>query len=130
MCVCVQCALLYTTLGGQRRIRVHTLALPVTDSLATVFKGADLDAYTCHLSRRVAGMLPGASIQAVRDMVTNSVVNTLYAYRKHCAANSSTVQLILPEALKLLPLHALALLKGAALKVRTRACVCVCVFAC
>lgn len=29
----VQCALLYTTIQGERRIRVHTMALPVTSVL-------------------------------------------------------------------------------------------------
>ena len=33
-----QAALLYTTPSGQRRIRVHTVALPVTDNVSTVFK--------------------------------------------------------------------------------------------
>ena len=40
----LQAALLYTNVAGQRVIRVHTLALPVTDNISTVFKGADLDA--------------------------------------------------------------------------------------
>jgi protein transport protein SEC24 len=40
----LQSALLYTNVAGQRVIRVHTLALPVTDNISTVFKGADLDA--------------------------------------------------------------------------------------
>ncbi len=39
-----QSALLYTNTAGQRVIRVHTLGLPVTDNISTVFKGADLDA--------------------------------------------------------------------------------------
>lgn len=39
-----QSALLYTNTAGQRVIRVHTLALPVSDNISTVFKGADLDA--------------------------------------------------------------------------------------
>lgn len=112
----LQAALLYTALDGQRRIRVHTLALPITDSISTVFKGADLDTYTLQLSRKVAGALPGGTLAGLRDTVTNGVVATLHAYRKYCAANSSEVQLILPEALKLLPLHALALLKGPGLK--------------
>ena len=43
----VQAALLYTTVDGKRRIRVHTLALQVTDSVSTAFKGADLDAQVC-----------------------------------------------------------------------------------
>ena len=31
----VQCALLYTTIQGERRIRVHTMALPVTSVLVS-----------------------------------------------------------------------------------------------
>uniref|UniRef100_A0A7S0RS66 COP-II coat subunit n=1 Tax=Chlamydomonas leiostraca TaxID=1034604 RepID=A0A7S0RS66_9CHLO len=112
----LQAALLYTTPAGQRRIRVHTLALPISDNVSTVFKGADLDAYIVHLSRRVAGGLPGGTLAGAREGVTSSVVATLHAYRKYCAASSSAVQLILPEALKLLPLYALALLKGPGLK--------------
>ncbi len=32
---CVQVALLYTTTSGERRIRVHTVAVPVTNSIST-----------------------------------------------------------------------------------------------
>jgi hypothetical protein len=39
----LQAALLYTTTDGHRRVRVHTLALPVASSLGSVFRGADLD---------------------------------------------------------------------------------------
>lgn len=39
----LQAALLYTTPEGNRRVRVHTLALPVASSLGSVFRGADLD---------------------------------------------------------------------------------------
>ena len=39
----LQAALLYTTPDGNRRVRVHTLALPVASSLGSVFRGADLD---------------------------------------------------------------------------------------
>jgi Sec23/Sec24 beta-sandwich domain len=39
----LQAALLYTTPDGHRRVRVHTLALPVASSLGSVFRGADLD---------------------------------------------------------------------------------------
>lgn len=113
----VQSALLYTNTAGQRVIRVHTLALPVSDNISTVFKGADLDAQICTLGRRVASSLVGQQpLGACREMVSSAVVATLYAYRRYCASSSSAVQLILPEALKLLPLYALSLLKGAGLK--------------
>jgi protein transport protein SEC24 len=70
------------------------------------------------MARRLAASLPGGTLAAARDATTSNTVATLAAYRKHCAINSPSVQLILPEALKLLPLYALALLKGPALRVR------------
>lgn len=38
-----QCALLYTTVTGQRRVRVHTLSIPVTSLLTNVFRYAEMD---------------------------------------------------------------------------------------
>ena len=53
---CVQCALLYTTAFGERRIRVLTLGFKVTSSVASLFRYADLDAltliYSCYSPRR------------------------------------------------------------------------------
>jgi len=49
--------------------------------------------------------------------VTNFCINILLAYRKFCATVSSSGQLILPEALKLLPLYTLALIKSAGLRI-------------
>ena len=51
--VYLQCALLYTTTDGARRVRVSTLALPVSDQMGAVFKGADLDSQLASLTRQV-----------------------------------------------------------------------------
>ena len=37
----VQCALLYTNSNGERRIRVHTMCLPVTAELSEMYRAAD-----------------------------------------------------------------------------------------
>eukprot|EP00798_Chlamydomonas_sp_ICE-L_P028228 gene28228-31329_t len=111
-----QAALLYTTTEGQRRIRVHTIAIPISDNMSTIFKAADLDSQIAIIGRRLAATLPGTSLSSARESITNQSVAILAAYRKYCASNSSSAQLILPEALKLLPLYALSLLKGPALK--------------
>ncbi|KAE8653862.1 Protein transport protein Sec24-like [Hibiscus syriacus] len=77
-----QCALLYTTVYGQRRIRVTNLSLPCTNMLSNLFCSADLDTqFSCFLKQV-----------------------------------SSSGQLILPEALKLLPLYTLALTKSTGLR--------------
>lgn len=42
--------------------------------------------------------------------MTSTCINILQSYRKHCASVSSSGQLILPEALKLLPLYTLGMI--------------------
>lgn len=49
--VCFQAAILYTNAGGERRIRVHTMALPVVPSVADVIEGADQEAVVGMLSK-------------------------------------------------------------------------------
>ena len=49
----VQCALLYTNIYGQRCVRVHNLALPVTTVLANIFRHADLEC-VCAVYQKMA----------------------------------------------------------------------------
>lgn len=46
----VLCDDFYLFLLGERRIRVHTLCLPVVNSLADVYAGADVQAVVCLLA--------------------------------------------------------------------------------
>jgi len=108
---CFQFATLYSTPGGQRRVRVHSLALPVTRSLGSVFRGADLEVYMGYLARQTISSMPGKSLASLKDIINKAVSATLLAYRKHCATSSSSGQLILPESLKLMPLFCLGLMK-------------------
>ncbi|GAB2282340.1 Protein transport protein Sec24C [Dionaea muscipula] len=111
-----QCALLYTNVYGQRRIRVTTLSLPCTNTLGVLFRSADLDTqFTCFL-KQAAIDIPTTPLLQVREQVTNHCVNILHSYRKFCASVTSSGQLILPESLKLLPLYALALIKSTGLR--------------
>lgn len=48
----IQCAVLYTTVYGQRRIRVTTLSLPCTSMLSNLFRAADLDTqFSCYMKQ-------------------------------------------------------------------------------
>ncbi|KNA05597.1 hypothetical protein SOVF_188880 [Spinacia oleracea] len=117
-----QCALLYTTVYGQRRIRVSTLSLTCTSVLSNLFRSADLDTqFACFMKQAAVGV-PTTPLLQVREQVTNHCVNILHSYRKFCANLSVSTggQLILPEALKLLPLYALALIKSIGLRTDVR----------
>jgi protein transport protein SEC24 len=66
--VYLQCALLYTTTDGARRVRVSTLALPVSDQMGAVFKGADLDSQLASLTRQVSSS-SSSSMQMVCSLL-------------------------------------------------------------
>ncbi|XP_062197191.1 protein transport protein SEC24 B-like [Phragmites australis] len=111
-----QCALLYTTVYGQRRIRVINLSLSCTSMLSNLFRYADLETqFACFLKQASNG-IPTSPLPRIREEATNTCINILQSYRKHCASVSSSGQLILPEALKLLPLYTLALVKSIGLR--------------
>ncbi|XP_052430571.1 protein transport protein Sec24B isoform X3 [Carassius gibelio] len=115
---CFQAALLYTSSKGKRRIRVHTLCLPVVSQLSEVFAGADSQAISCLLANMAIDRSISSSLSDARDALVNAVVDCLTAYR----ANGSNIQpsgLIAPAALRLFPLYVLALLKQKALRTGT-----------
>eukprot|EP00281_Chroomonas_sp_CCMP1168_P026138 CAMPEP_0206231294 /NCGR_PEP_ID=MMETSP0047_2-20121206/10758_1 /ASSEMBLY_ACC=CAM_ASM_000192 /TAXON_ID=195065 /ORGANISM="Chroomonas mesostigmatica_cf, Strain CCMP1168" /LENGTH=922 /DNA_ID=CAMNT_0053654859 /DNA_START=29 /DNA_END=2799 /DNA_ORIENTATION=- len=111
----IQCALLYTAQDGSRRIRVHTLAAPITGSISTIFKSADLDSLMNFTAKQAVVHLLAHSLESARQNLIVNAVQILYIYRRHCASNPAPGQLILPESLKLLPLYTLGMMKNKAL---------------
>lgn len=61
-----QCALLYTTVYGQRRICVITLSLPVTSMLSNLFRAANLDTQFCCFLKQAASEIPSKPFPLVR----------------------------------------------------------------
>lgn len=116
---CIQTALLYTNAAGQRRIRVLTISLLATSSMPNVYRYADLDALLNVMMRQAVIASTKNTLHAVRESIVSKCVDILANYRKTCAASTSAGQLILPEALKLLPLYALSLTKVALLRAGT-----------
>lgn len=114
----IQCALLYTNRKGQRLIRVHTLRLKVASSIGEVFRFADMDAtFTMMTKLAITQLLKNRdSVEIVRDTVNDRLTSILAAYRKNCSPSSPLGQLVLPEALKLLPIYVLGFLKSPAMR--------------
>ncbi|XP_023565801.1 protein transport protein Sec24B isoform X2 [Octodon degus] len=116
--VCFQTALLYTSSKGERRIRVHTLCLPVVSSLADVYAGVDVQAAVCLLANMAVDRSVSSSLSDARDALVNAVVDSLSAYGS-TVSNFQHSGLIAPASLKLFPLYVLALLKQKAFRTGT-----------
>ncbi|KAB2617882.1 transport protein Sec24-like [Pyrus ussuriensis x Pyrus communis] len=95
---------------------VTTLSLPCTSMLNNLFRAADLDTQFACFMKQAANEIASSALLCVREQVTNLCISSLLSYRKFCATVSSSGQLILPEALKLLPLYTLALIKSTGLR--------------
>ncbi|KGL73109.1 Protein transport protein Sec24A, partial [Tinamus guttatus] len=118
--VSFQSALLYTSSKGERRIRVHTMCLPVVATLSDVYSGADVQAITGLLANMAVDRSVSASLSDARDALVNAVIDSLSAYR----ASVLSVQqpgLMAPRSLRLFPLYVLALLKQKAFQTGTSA---------
>eukprot|EP01010_Urceolus_cornutus_P000717 NODE_122_length_2336_cov_293.631832_g99_i0.p1 GENE.NODE_122_length_2336_cov_293.631832_g99_i0~~NODE_122_length_2336_cov_293.631832_g99_i0.p1 ORF type:complete len:396 (-),score=61.93 NODE_122_length_2336_cov_293.631832_g99_i0:205-1392(-) len=112
----LQMALLYTTRQGSRRIRVHTLRCLVVTTMPTLFRTADLEVTLGALARRAIVCSVERGTKAAREEMSEQCGNILFSYRKNCASTPSSGHLILPEALKLLPLYCLSLMKSSSLR--------------
>ncbi|KAF3694218.1 Protein transport protein Sec24B [Channa argus] len=115
---CFQAALLYTSSKGKRRIRVHTLCLPVVNQLSDVYAGADVQAITCLLANMAIDRSVSSSLSDARDALVNAVVDLVSAYRSN-VSNLQQTGLVVPASMRLFPLYVLALLKQKALRTGT-----------
>ncbi|GLD70526.1 protein transport protein Sec24B-like protein [Lates japonicus] len=115
---CFQAALLYTSNKGKRRIRVHTLCLPVVNQLSDVYAGADVQAITCLLANMAIDRSISSNLSDARDALVNAVVDLVTAYKSN-VSNLQQSGLVVPASMRLFPLYILALLKQKALRTGT-----------
>eukprot|EP00731_Ephydatia_muelleri_P029503 Em0021g26a len=110
-----QAALLYTNIFGQRRLRIHNLALNCSSKFADLYRSCEVDTIMNFLSKSVTKAAFSMVYKTIRDNFTHQVAVILACYRKQCSSQSPPGQLILPESLKLMPMYANCLLKSDAL---------------
>ena len=73
----LQCALLYTTADGERRIRVHTMSVPVVPDIAQMFRSIDGGAMSAFLKTCRRASSHGTPARCEGDHATKTV--TIYA---------------------------------------------------
>ncbi|XP_071455652.1 protein transport protein Sec24C [Hetaerina americana] len=113
--VYVQVALLYTSCGGQRRLRILNLSFKICTQMADLYRSCDLDTMINFFSKQSVFKLLESAPKTIKDGLVARCAQILACYRKNCATPSSSGQLILPECMKLLPLYANCLIKSDAL---------------
>ncbi|CAH0727959.1 unnamed protein product, partial [Brenthis ino] len=119
--VCFQAALLYTSSKGERRIRVHTLALPIASTLPDVLHSADQQCIIGLLSKMAVDRAASASMSEAKEALINVAVDVLSAHRlaQNLPQGAASAALHAPMCLRLLPLYILALLKRKAFRTGT-----------
>jgi len=113
--VYVQAALLYTSVGGQRRLRILNIGFNISDNMGELYRNCDLDTMVNFFAKQNISKLMDSNPKAVRESLMQQCAQILACYRKNCASPSSAGQLILPECMKLLPLYTNCLLKSDAI---------------
>ncbi|KAJ7987783.1 hypothetical protein DPEC_G00330090 [Dallia pectoralis] len=119
----MQCAVLYTSCSGQRRLRVHNMAVNCCSQLADLYRNCETDTIINFFSKYAYRSILNTPTKTVRDTLVNQCAQILACYRKNCASPSSagqvslahtppTGQLILPECMKLLPVYLNCVLKS------------------
>ncbi|XP_069720282.1 protein transport protein Sec24C isoform X1 [Phaenicophaeus curvirostris] len=108
----LQCALLYTSCAGQRRLRIHNLSLNCCTQLADLYRNCETDTLINYLAKYAYRGVLSSPVKAVRDALISQCAQILACYRKNCASPSSAGQLILPECMKLLPVYLNCVLKS------------------
>lgn len=123
-----QCALLYTTANGQRRVRCINVVASVSETakeagsreqaIRTCMKFVDQDAVVALLAKEASTKLATTSsnLKDIRNWLTERTIDIMSCYRKHSAQQHPPGQLVMPERLKEFCMYMLGLIKCRAFK--------------
>lgn len=101
----MQAAILYTSISGQRRLRVLNAAYNCCTQMADLFRSCELDVLINVSARLAIRQTLNVAPKQVREGLISQTAQVLACYRRQCTSSPSAGQLILPECMKLLPLY-------------------------
>jgi protein transport protein SEC24 len=111
--ISLQSAILHTTCNGERRIRVLTLTLPTTESMANVFASADQQAIASYFSHKAVERTINSGLEAARDALAGKLVEIMQTYKRELAGgNMGGGGIQLPANLRALPALFMGIIKN------------------
>ncbi|KAL9592457.1 MAG: hypothetical protein Q9179_006699 [Wetmoreana sp. 5 TL-2023] len=111
-----QCALLYTTAGGERRVRCTNTVASVSESISEVMRYVDQDAVVSIIAKEAATRMTERTLKDIRNALTEKTIDILAGHRRTSSGSHPPGQLVLPENLKEFAMYSLCLLKSRAFK--------------
>lgn len=111
-----QCALLYTTASGERRVRCTNTVASVSDNLPEVMRYVDQDAVLSMIAKEAATRMTERTLKEIRNALTEKAIDILAGHRKTSSGSHPPGQLVLPENLKEFAMYMLGLIKSRAFK--------------
>ncbi|XP_075734990.1 protein transport protein Sec24AB isoform X4 [Rhipicephalus microplus] len=115
---CFQAAVLYTSSRGERRIRVHTLCLPVTAMLQDILGSVDQEAVIGMLCKMAVDRSLSSSVVDAREAMVNACLDLIQAFKTTLSSGqAAALGLPIPHCARLVPLYVLALMKHTAFRV-------------
>ena len=115
-----QCAILFTDMMGQRRIRIMNYSWNVAKNLYDYCRSCDVESVAQYKIRLALTFVNKKGAKGTKEMIINELVEMLTNYRNLCANQTNPQQLVLPETLTLLPLYLLVALKKPAFRLLTQ----------
>jgi len=80
--VTLQAALLYTNQHSERRIRVLTIGIPLSQDLGQIFNSVDVGAVIALTSKMAIQKLQNSTLNDARDAVVNKAIEIITNYQK------------------------------------------------
>jgi protein transport protein SEC24 len=111
-----QCALLYTTANGERRVRCTNTVASVNEGGSECMRFIDQDAVVNMIAKEAATRMTERTLKDIRSAITEKTIDILAGYRKAFSGSHPPGQLVLPENLKEFSMYTLSLLKTRAFK--------------
>ncbi|XP_038641637.1 protein transport protein Sec24C-like isoform X2 [Scyliorhinus canicula] len=102
----IQFELLYHTVSGHRRLRIHNASLNCSSQLIETFRSSQAETLLNYFAKTAYRAVLDQGTKRVQDQLVTHLTRMLASYRKHCAHSAPTRgQLVMPQFLKVLPLY-------------------------